>query len=39
MLKNFEGAVKIKEEFKILLISGVTYPSKGLLIDITFKHL
>jgi hypothetical protein len=39
MLKNFEGPLKIKGRVEKFLISGVTCPSKGLLIDITSKHL
>jgi hypothetical protein len=40
MLKNFEGPLKIKGRvIKKKLISGGTCPSKGLLIDITSKHL
>jgi hypothetical protein len=38
-LRTLKAHYKLKEEFKIVLISGVTSPSKGLLIDITSKHL
>jgi hypothetical protein len=38
-LRTLKAHYKLKEEFTFFVISGVTCPSKGLLIDITSKHL
>jgi uncharacterized protein YjaZ len=39
MLKNFKGTLKIKGRVEIFLVSGVTCPSKRLLIGVTSTHL
>jgi hypothetical protein len=38
-LRTLKAHGKLKGEFEIFLVSGVMCPSKGLLIDITSKHL
>jgi hypothetical protein len=39
LLYNLKGSLKLKGELKIFFESEVTCPSKGLLTDITSKHL
>jgi hypothetical protein len=38
-IRILKADLKIKRDFNFFIISGVTCPNKGLLIDITSKHL